>query len=122
MVTPVQDNTKLVTINIDGTEYEVPEGGNLVDMAKWFAGNDIPVFCYHPKMEPVGMCRMCVVELGSVSRDRATGDVQLNDDGSPVNIYMLYCEDTVDEKWALRSIEDRDNNRIEFYKFGEYLE
>lgn len=84
MVTPVQDNTKLVTVNIDGTDYSVPEGGNLVDMAKWFANNDIPVFCYHPKMDPVGMCRMCVVELGSVSRDRATGDVQLNDDGSPV--------------------------------------
>lgn len=84
MVTPVQDNTKLVTINIDGTEYDVPEGGNLVDMAKWFAGNDIPVFCYHPKMEPVGMCRMCVVELGGVSRDRTSGEVQLNDDGSPV--------------------------------------
>ncbi|MEO1290697.1 MAG: 2Fe-2S iron-sulfur cluster-binding protein [Chloroflexota bacterium] len=84
MVTPVQESTKLVTINIDGTEYSVPEGGNLVDMAKWFAGNDIPVFCYHPKMEPVGMCRMCVVELGSVSRDRATGDVQYNEDGTPV--------------------------------------
>lgn len=84
MVTPVQEDTKLVTINIDGTEYSVPEGGNLVDMAKWFAGNDIPVFCYHPKMDPVGMCRMCVVELGSVSRDRGTGDVQLNDDGTPV--------------------------------------
>ncbi|MGJ3238590.1 MAG: molybdopterin-dependent oxidoreductase [Anaerolineae bacterium] len=84
MVTPVQEDTKLVTINIDGTEYEVPEGGNLVDMAKWFADNDIPVFCYHPKMDPVGMCRMCVVELGAISRDRATGDVQLDEDGAPV--------------------------------------
>ncbi|MEL6308419.1 MAG: 2Fe-2S iron-sulfur cluster-binding protein, partial [Chloroflexota bacterium] len=83
MVTPVQEDTKLVTINIDGVEYDVPEGKNLVDMAKWFAGNDIPVFCYHPKMEPVGMCRMCVVELGSVSRDRATGDIQYNEDGTP---------------------------------------
>ncbi|MEL6524207.1 MAG: molybdopterin-dependent oxidoreductase, partial [Chloroflexota bacterium] len=83
MVTPVQEDTKLVTINIDGVEYDVPEGKNLVDMAKWFAGNDIPVFCYHPKMEPVGMCRMCVVELGSVSRDRVTGEVQYNEDGTP---------------------------------------
>lgn len=83
MVTPVQENAKLVTINIDGTDYEVPAGGNLVDMAKWFADNDIPVFCYHPKMEPVGMCRMCVVELGSVTRDRATGEVQYNEDGTP---------------------------------------
>lgn len=44
-----------------------------------------------------------------------------NDDGSIVNIYIIYCEDTVDEKWALRAIEDRDNNKIDFYKFNEYV-
>lgn len=56
--------TNTVTIYIDGKEYQVPAGSNLVDVAKWI-GNDIPVFCYHPKMSPVGMCRMCLVELGS---------------------------------------------------------
>lgn len=54
MVTPIKDDTKLVTINIDGKEYEVPEGGNLVDIAKWVAGNDIPVFCHHPEDGPCG--------------------------------------------------------------------
>ncbi|MDQ7035247.1 MAG: 2Fe-2S iron-sulfur cluster-binding protein [Anaerolineae bacterium] len=83
MVTPVKEDTELVTINIDGKDYQVPKGGNLVDMAKWVAGNDIPVFCYHPKMDPVGMCRMCLIELGGVARDRATGDIQYNDDGTP---------------------------------------
>ena len=45
MVTPIKDDAKLVTVNIDGKDYQVPAGGNLVDMAKWVAGNDIPVFC-----------------------------------------------------------------------------
>ena len=27
------------------------------------AGTYIPRFCYHPRMEPVGMCRMCLVEV-----------------------------------------------------------
>ena len=72
-----------VKINVDGKEYEVAAGSNLVDATKWHAGNDIPVFCYHPKMEPVGMCRMCLVELGTPGRDRATGEVMLNDDGTP---------------------------------------
>ena len=72
-----------VRINVDGKEYEVKAGSNLVDAAKWHAGNDIPVFCYHPKMEPVGMCRMCLVELGTPARDRATGELMRNDDGSP---------------------------------------
>ena len=70
-----------VRINIDGKEYEVAAGSNLVDAAKWQAGNDIPVFCYHPKMEPVGMCRMCLVELGTPARDRATGELMRDDDG-----------------------------------------
>ena len=77
-----------VMINVDGKEYEVTAGSNLVDAAKWHAGNDIPVFCYHPKMEPVGMCRMCLVELGTPGRDRATGEVMLNDDGSPLIRYF----------------------------------
>lgn len=77
-----------VTINIDGKEFEVPAGMNLVDAAKWHAGNDIPVFCYHPKMDPVGMCRMCLVELGTPGRDRATGDLMLNDDGTPLIRYF----------------------------------
>jgi NADH-quinone oxidoreductase subunit G len=82
MVTPIKDDAKLVTINIDGKDYQVPAGGNLVDMAKWVAGNDIPVFCYHPKMEPVGMCRMCLVEMGSIARDRATNEIVKNEDGT----------------------------------------
>lgn len=71
-----------VKINVDGKEYRVEAGSNLVDAAKWHAGNDIPVFCYHPKMEPVGMCRMCLVELGMPARDRATGEWLMNADGS----------------------------------------
>ena len=82
MVTPVKEETQLVTINIDGKDYKVPKGGNLVDMAKWYAGNDIPVFCYHPKMEPVGMCRMCLVEMGGVMRDQ-TNVIQYDEDGRP---------------------------------------
>ena len=48
---------KMVTLTIDGIQVEVPEGTVVVDAAKK-AGVDIPVFCYHPKMEPVG-CAAC---------------------------------------------------------------
>ena len=80
--TSIKEDT--VKITIDDVEYDVPKGTNLVDMAKWYADNDIPVFCYHPKMEPVGMCRMCLVEMGTIQKDRETGDVQLDDEGNPV--------------------------------------
>ncbi len=64
-----------VRIFIDGIEHQVPKGANLVDMAKTL-GIDIPVFCHHPKLEPVGMCRMCLVEMGSATVDKETGQFQ----------------------------------------------
>lgn len=72
---------KEVTLTIDGIEVTVPEGTIVVDAAKK-AGIDIPVFCYHPKMEPVGMCRMCLVEIGRPVRDRETGEFVREEDGS----------------------------------------
>ena len=72
---------KLVTLTIDGQAVTVPEGTLIVDAAKRI-GVDIPVFCYHPKMEPVGMCRMCLVEIGRPILDRATGQFLRETDGS----------------------------------------
>src|SRR5258705_3461545 len=70
-----------VRIFIDDVEYKVPKGANLVDAAKMI-GNDIPVFCYHPKLPVVGMCRMCLVEMGMANADKATGEFQRDDKGS----------------------------------------
>ncbi len=51
----------LVTITIDDVEYKVPNGMLLTDAAK-LVDIDIPVFCSHPKLDPLGACRMCLVE------------------------------------------------------------
>ncbi len=32
-------------------------------------GLDVPIFCYHPRMKPVGMCRMCLVDVGMKQKD-----------------------------------------------------
>jgi NADH-quinone oxidoreductase subunit G len=71
-----------VTLTIDGVKVTVPKGTLIVDAAKRL-DNDIPVFCYHPKLAPVGMCRMCLVEVGRVQRDRATGQVVTDEQGQP---------------------------------------
>ena len=69
---------KQVTLSIDGQQVTVPEGTLVVNAAKKI-GIDIPVFCYHPKMEPVGMCRMCLVEVGRPVVDRAAGQIVMED-------------------------------------------
>jgi len=82
---------KLVTLTIDGKQVAVPEGTLIVDAAKKI-GIDIPVFCYHPKMEPVGMCRMCLVEIGRPVIDRTSGQVVLETDGSPKILFSPKLE------------------------------
>lgn len=53
---------EMVRITIDGKDVEVPKGMLLVEAAKT-VDVDIPVFCHHPKLEPAGVCRMCLVEV-----------------------------------------------------------
>ena len=75
--------SKMVTLSIDGKEVTVSDGTLIVDAARE-AGINIPVFCYHPKLEQVGMCRMCLVEVGRPFVDRTTGERQLDENGSPI--------------------------------------
>jgi len=51
-----------VTLTIDDVKVTVPAGTLVVDAAK-AAGIEIPVFCSHPKLDPLGACRMCLVEF-----------------------------------------------------------
>jgi NADH-quinone oxidoreductase subunit G len=70
---------KMVSLSIDGKPVTVLAGTLIVNAAKQI-GVNIPVFCYHPKMEPVGMCRQCLVEVGRPVVDRATGQVMMEGD------------------------------------------
>ena len=51
-----------VTFTLDGRE-RTAKAGEFVIAAAERAGTYIPRFCYHPRMKPVGMCRMCLVEV-----------------------------------------------------------
>jgi NADH-quinone oxidoreductase subunit G len=51
-----------VTLTIDGREVSVPKG-TVVWKAAQQLGVEIPIYCYHPKMPPLGACRMCFVEI-----------------------------------------------------------
>jgi len=54
--------SELVTLTIDGKEVTVP-AGTLVIRAAEQLGIEIPRFCDHPFLDPVGACRQCYVEL-----------------------------------------------------------
>ena len=57
---PVDDGR--LEISIDGRSLRVPKGTLVVDAAT-MAGIHIPIYCAHPKMDPVAVCRMCLVTV-----------------------------------------------------------
>src|SRR5260370_13527887 len=59
---PVQPGPDTVTLTIDGHEVQAPRGELLIKVAQQ-AGTYIPRFCWHERLKPVGMCRMCLVEI-----------------------------------------------------------
>ena len=61
-VLPVRPGPDQVTITVDGREVHVPNGELLIKAAQEH-GTYIPRFCWHDRMKPVGMCRMCLVEV-----------------------------------------------------------
>ena len=77
----------LVTLSIDDQEISAPAGTLIVDAAKR-TGTDIPVFCHHPKLDPVGMCRMCLVEVGTPMHDRETREPVMDEKGEQKIAWM----------------------------------
>jgi len=51
-----------VSVTIDGKSVRVPKGMLVLDAALQ-QGIHIPIYCSHPKMDPVAVCRMCLVHV-----------------------------------------------------------
>jgi len=52
----------MITIYLNEKEYEVEEGKTVLEVASEL-GVKIPTLCHHPELEPIGACRICVVEV-----------------------------------------------------------
>ncbi|WP_141681152.1 NADH-quinone oxidoreductase subunit G [Mycobacterium malmoense] len=69
----------MVTLTIDGNEISVPKG-TLVIRAAELMGIQIPRFCDHPLLEPVGACRQCLVEVEGQRKPMASCTTVATDD------------------------------------------
>ena len=76
-----ETSVRTVTAEVDGRSVTVPEGTTIYDAAKQ-AGVDIPVLCHDERYDPVGVCRMCVVDTGG--RTLAAACVRPCEDGMTV--------------------------------------
>jgi NADH-quinone oxidoreductase subunit G len=82
--------TNDVTVTIDGIPVSVPKGTLLVEAAK-LINRDVPVYCYHPKLGPAGLCRICLVEI----------------EGMPK--LQIACNTPVTDKMVVRTLSDAAN-------------
>ena len=64
-----QAPVELVTLTIDDVEVSVPKG-TLVIRAAELIGTEIPRFCDHPLLDPVGACRQCLVDITDAGNGR----------------------------------------------------
>ena len=67
--TPEKTGVDLVSVTIDGIQISVPKD-TLVIRAAEQVGVQIPRFCDHPLLEPVGACRQCLVDIPDAGNGR----------------------------------------------------
>ena len=65
-MTEARDAKDTVTVTVDGKTVRGAAKGELLIKAAQEHGIYIPRFCWHERMKPVGMCRMCLVEVEGV--------------------------------------------------------
>jgi len=91
---------KEITVTINGQEFKSTFGKTILEIAR---ENDIyvPTMCYLTKVQPIGSCRMCVVEVEGVEgmilscQEKATDGAVINTDSEALfeerqNIMKLY--------------------------------
>ena len=86
----------MATVNIDGTDYDLPAGENLLHAAL-SERLDLPYFCWHPAMGSVGSCRLCAVIQYADETDQR-GRLQMAcmmtvQDGMRVSIEAAFASD-----------------------------
>jgi NADH-quinone oxidoreductase subunit G len=59
--------SEVVNLTIDGIPVQVPKGTLLVEAAKTVK-QEIPIYCYHTKLGPAGLCRICMVEIEGIPK------------------------------------------------------
>jgi NADH-quinone oxidoreductase chain G len=62
-----QEKVELIELTIDGRPVSVPKG-SVIWAAAQKLGIEVPIYCYHPKMEPLGACRMCFVAVENMPK------------------------------------------------------
>jgi CRP-like cAMP-binding protein/Pyruvate/2-oxoacid:ferredoxin oxidoreductase delta subunit len=79
---------KQVELQIDGKALSVPEGTTIYEAAG-LGGVNVPVLCHKPGLPPVGVCRVCAVQVQMMGKDGTVGP--------PGRVYTAACMKTCEQ-------------------------
>lgn len=65
MIEKIQEATEVLTMTLDGAEVTFTAGETIYEVAQRHQ-RDIPTLCYDPRLEPLGACRLCVVQVEGI--------------------------------------------------------
>ena len=92
-------NPNDVHLTINGRPV-VAQKGELIIKAADDNGEYIPRFCYHNRMEPVGMCRMCICEVDSGRGPQLTPTCMALQSVLDILFQVMVCIHDVREGWS----------------------
>ena len=96
----------LVNVQIDGVWLQVPKGMRMIEACK-LAKNEVPHYCYHPKLSAPGNCRMCLVQMGMPPRPAPGQEPTYDEQGYlPIGWMprpVIACANTVTENMGIRT-------------------
>ena len=52
----------MITLTVDGKPVQVDQGSTVLDACRK-AGIYVPTFCWDERLDPIGACRICLVEI-----------------------------------------------------------
>ncbi|MDH6196611.1 NADH-quinone oxidoreductase subunit G [Mycobacterium frederiksbergense] len=92
---PTKDTpaVEMVSLTIDGEQISVPKG-TLVIRAAELIGIQIPRFCDHPLLDPVGACRQCLVEVEGQRKPMASCTTTVTPD---MVVHTQYTSEAADK-------------------------
>ncbi|QRY43052.1 NADH-quinone oxidoreductase subunit G [Mycolicibacterium boenickei] len=92
---PTKDTppVEMVSLTIDGAQISVPKG-TLVIRAAELMGVQIPRFCDHPLLDPVGACRQCLVEVEGQRKPMASCTTTVSPD---MVVHTQYSSEAADK-------------------------
>jgi len=96
----------LVNVQIDGEWHQFPKGTRMIEACRQ-VGQEVPHYCYHPKLSSPGNCRMCLVQMGMPPRPTPGAEPDVDEEGyQPIGWMprpVIACANTVSENMGIKT-------------------